>query len=96
MRRDGKWVSGVATLVLTGAVACEQGGPGSSGGGQVEGAVGAQSAAIACSPAGSQVLLLVETGERMGEPSGFTQGNKPVSRVEAVVDALKRSLPHLK
>ncbi len=97
MRRDGKWLSGVAMLVLTGAVACEQAGSESSGGGQTEGAVmGEQSAAIACSPAGSQVLLLVETGKRMGEPSGFTQGNKPVSRVEAVVDSLKRSLPHLK
>ncbi|HOI11621.1 MAG TPA: hypothetical protein PK313_14170, partial [Myxococcota bacterium] len=44
----------------------------------------------------SDVLLVVETSARMGMPSGYKQGNKDISRDELVVDALKRTLPHVK
>ncbi len=94
MRRNGMRVLGLSVLVM-GIAGCFFGG--SSGqGGDTPPPSGQQSAAVACSPFGSQVLLLVETSERMLEASGFTQGSKPVSRFETVKDTLKRSLPHLK
>ncbi len=102
MRRNGKGWSAAAVVTLLGAVAC---GPGTPPGGSPKDpkdpiepggpTQGQQSAAIACSPAGNQVLLLVETSKRMGVAS-WTRGGKPVTRVEAVKDTLKRSLPHLK
>ncbi len=50
----------------------------------------------ACGGTGNDVLLLVDTSARMGEPSGFKQGSKYLTREELVVDALKRTLPDVK
>jgi hypothetical protein len=50
----------------------------------------------ACGGVGSEVLLLVDTSTRMGDPSGYKQGSKYLSRGQLVVDAMKRTLPHLK
>lgn len=49
-----------------------------------------------CSLDGSEMLILIDTSERMKAGSGFYKGLKELSRYDVLVDVLKRSLPHLK
>ncbi|HOU54971.1 MAG TPA: VWA domain-containing protein [Myxococcota bacterium] len=49
-----------------------------------------------CEAVSPEVLLLVDTSDRMADPSGYKQGNNYYSRIDLVVRALKRNLPHLK
>jgi hypothetical protein len=82
---------GVALLAVAGALAC-----------QPEAADEQYQAALenailpVCSLDGSEMLILIDTSERMNQGSGYFQGGKEMSRYALLVDVLKRSMPHLK
>ncbi len=89
MRNFNTFALGVTTLALTMAACFEprDDGPPPFVGSNV---------APWCDDLGTEVLLLVDTSARMGLPSGYKQGSKDISRADLVVDALKRTLPHVK
>src|SRR5512133_2813422 len=52
--------------------------------------------AAACAARGNEIMLLVDTSARMAESSGYSQGSTVLTREQLVINALKRTLPHVK
>ena len=88
-----RMLSGLVAMVsVAGLTACE---PAVESDGQAQSAVKVD-VSPTCGADAGQVLVLVDTSERMELASGYLQGGHLQSRITVVVDVLKNQLPHLK